>query len=160
MQRKLSIPQLQRKPLIPQFNNHQSNTGMMRSTSSSTSGAPAEKTSMKPPSSTTLHHQNKVSQQLSNKHRNEEASNQPSISRMSPSKSFSSFTQPKGNMSNKTLSQSQSQSLNGGKDTSKPLLHKSKSVTIPQPFSLYDKPTISSSQKSLNKYQRFKEKFQ
>lgn len=34
-----------------------------------------------------------------------------------------------------------------------------KRYTIPKPFSLYNKPTISSSQKSLNKFQRFKDKF-
>lgn len=34
-----------------------------------------------------------------------------------------------------------------------------KKYTIPQPFSLYNKPTVSSSQKSLNKFQRFKDKF-
>lgn len=34
-----------------------------------------------------------------------------------------------------------------------------KAPTVPQPFLLYDKPTISSSQKSLDRFQKFKSKF-
>jgi hypothetical protein len=30
---------------------------------------------------------------------------------------------------------------------------------VPQPFLLYDKPTVSSSQKSLDRFQKFKSKF-
>ncbi|CCG24057.1 hypothetical protein CORT_0E04720 [Candida orthopsilosis Co 90-125] len=153
LQKKTSIPQLQRKPSIPQFHhNDQSNRNATTS---------SMKTAMKPPTSINLHHQNQTLQS-STKHLNE-ASTQPFISRMSPSKSFSSFKQHTSQGGNAVSHKNQPQSnIHGGQrvDTSKATtLPKSKSITIPQPFSLYDKPTISSSQKSLNKYQRFKEKF-
>lgn len=153
LQKKTSIPQLQKKSLIPQFHhNDQSNRNATTS---------SMKTAMKPPTSINLHHQNQTLQ-LSTKHLNE-VSTQPFISRMSPSKSFSSFKPHTLQGGNAVLNKNQSQSnIHGGQrvDTSKATtLPKSKSITIPQPFSLYDKPTISSSQKSLNKYQRFKEKF-
>ncbi|KAI5967866.1 hypothetical protein CANMA_002634 [Candida margitis] len=170
LQKKTSISQLQRKPSIPQFhNNEQSN----RVASSPSSLPPStSQTAMKPPTSTNLHHHSKTLQQ-SSKYHPQEVPMQPSISRMSPSKSFSSFKSHSqhgggGNGNGNGLYNTkhhQPQSINNSARkvettrTAATTLPKSKSITIPQPFSLYDKPTISSSQKSLSKYQRFKEKF-
>lgn len=43
--------------------------------------------------------------------------------------------------------------------TRSPTSRSLKAPTVPQPFLLYDKPTISSSQKSLDRFQKFKSKF-
>ncbi|RLV83281.1 hypothetical protein JA9_003191 [Meyerozyma sp. JA9] len=43
--------------------------------------------------------------------------------------------------------------------TRSPTSRSLKAPTVPQPFSLYDKPTVSSSQKSLDRFQKFKSKF-
>lgn len=43
--------------------------------------------------------------------------------------------------------------------TRSPTSRSLKAPTVPQPFLLYDKPTVSSSQKSLDRFQKFKSKF-
>ncbi|WLF80832.1 hypothetical protein PVL30_004622 [Lodderomyces elongisporus] len=114
------------------------------------------------------------------------ASTQPGLARISPSKSFSTFKSTSSTKQRFASSEiprnSSTRSMHtpiaGGECRSissgaslvsstngscanhqQPAMTKSKSVTIPQPFSLYYKPTVSSSQKSLNKFQRFKERF-
>ncbi|RLV95240.1 hypothetical protein JA1_001191 [Spathaspora sp. JA1] len=151
LQRKSSIPQLQKKPSIPNLDRKPSIPQLYHSTTVSaqatvtTTTVTSISTSLMPPppppSHTNSHthshpHPNHTIQRKSSIPQLQKI---PNLTRVSPSKSL-----------NQTTPTVLLNSTN---------IPKSKSVTVPQPFSLYDKPTISSSQKSLNKFQRFKDKF-
>ncbi|EGW32042.1 uncharacterized protein SPAPADRAFT_152410 [Spathaspora passalidarum NRRL Y-27907] len=152
LQKKPSIPQLQKKPSIPNLNKKPSTSQLYHSpslasrvssttTASTTTTVTATTTTnlMPPPPPPPPPHSYTHSpshKTISRKSSIPQLQKIPNLSRISPSKS----------LNHNVLHNSTN-------------IPKSRSVTIPEPFSLYDKPTISSSQKSLNKFQRFKEKF-
>ena len=135
---KKSIPSLQRKSSIPSF------SGTPSPNMSSMYFAHLPVNNMPPPPPPHGSHLPALNKKPSFTQTNK---NTPRLTRVSPSKSIPSSVSSRS-VDSRALQNS----------TNLPTMTKSKSVTIPQPFSLYDKPTVSSSLKSLNKFQKFKDK--
>lgn len=138
LNKKSSIPSLQKKSSIPNF------SGSPSPNMSSMYFARLPVNDMPPPPPPHGSHLPALNKKPSFTQTNK---NTPRLTRISPSKSIPSSVSSKS-VDSRALQNS----------TNLPTMIKSKSVTIPQPFSLYDKPTVSSSLKSLNKFQRFKDK--
>ena len=100
---------------------------------------------MPPPHGDSFDKKQSVSQfsNFNSSHNTNTNKNTPHLSRVSPSRSLGTSSSTRS-INSRVLYNS----------TNLNTLPKSKSVTIPQPFSLYDKPTISSSQKSLNNFHK------
>ncbi|KAI3403355.2 hypothetical protein KGF56_003943 [Candida oxycetoniae] len=135
----VSIPQLQRKSSIPTLQRKSSIPTLQRKSSIPT----LQKESLKDFSSHTSFPRNSSIQPphlplspvcAAMRPPVKTTTTTTNLSRMSPSKSLSSMKQEKAQHSSRVHQNT---------------IIKSKSITIPQPFSLYDKPTISSSQRSL-----------
>ncbi|KAL6451230.1 hypothetical protein SBY92_002569 [Candida maltosa Xu316] len=143
LNKKSSIPQLNKKSSIPTLNKKSSIPNINRSISSHIPQPSTAAPPLPPPHGSYLPSLQKKasSPQLSR--------STPHLTRVSPSRSFN----------NSASSRSVNSRILSNTTNLPSTMTKSKSVTIPQPFSLYDKPTISSSQKSLNKFQKFREKF-
>ncbi|ODV78827.1 uncharacterized protein CANTADRAFT_26755 [Suhomyces tanzawaensis NRRL Y-17324] len=155
LQKKLSIPSLQKKPSLsnfasspsaPSYELHKkSSIPTLQRKSSTPSLSPANT----PKSSINSQSRQQVSQPRLNK-----STTHSTLS--------SSIPQPSSQI---PTSRSASRNLNTHNSQTNPirLSSSSKSLTgkytVPQQNTLYDKPTISSSQKSLNKFQRFKDRF-
>ena len=182
LQKKTSIPQLQKKPSIPQLQKKPSIPQLQRKSS-----IPQLQ---KKPSLSQLHHENHLSSTQKQSHNthsakysHEREKSQHNMTHLTSSSSFHKQpdsripTKPSLSPSKSCYTISNKPSLSPSKSTqslhshskispsnSSKSLHSSISTkqnyTIPAPFSLYDKPTISSSQKSLNKFQRFKKRFE
>ncbi|EEQ46165.1 hypothetical protein MG5_04082 [Candida albicans P57072] len=156
LQKKSSHPTLNRKSSIPTLNKKSSIPSLQRKSSiPSFSGTPSPNmpsmyfahspvNSMPPPPPPHGSHLPALNKKPSFTQTNK---NTPRLTRVSPSKSIPSSVSSRS-VDSRALQNS----------TNLPTMTKSKSVTIPQPFSLYDKPTVSSSLKSLNKFQKFKDK--
>ncbi|RCK64795.1 hypothetical protein Cantr_00849 [Candida viswanathii] len=143
LQKNSSIPTLNRKSSIPTLQKKSSMSSLNRSFGSPPSPPPP----LPHHQMSTLEKKPPIPQFYNNGSRNT-----PHLSRVSPSRSIPMSSSTKS-VNSRVLYNSTNQD-----HTNNNTLPKSKSVTIPQPFS-YDKPTISSSQKSLNKFQKFKDKF-
>ncbi|CAI5759932.1 unnamed protein product [Candida verbasci] len=137
LQRKSSIPQLQKKPSIPQLQKKPSIPQLQKKSSISQLNQQQQPQLRKKSSIPTF---NKIA---------------PNSSKLSTSKSLISKSPTTSSMNTINVNSKILQNTTNIPNQ----IPKSKSVTIPQPFSLYNKPTISSSQKSLNKFHKFKEKF-
>lgn len=142
LNKKPSLPSLQKNSSIPTLNRKSSIPTLQKKTSMSTLNR-SYTTPLSPPESIASLPQFDTS---TNK-------NIPHLSRVSPSRSISTSSSARSINSHVLYN---STNLN---NTTHIAIPKSKSVTIPQPFSLYNKPTVSSSQKSLNRLHKFKDKF-
>ncbi|KAG7666303.1 uncharacterized protein J8A68_000158 [[Candida] subhashii] len=189
LQKKPSIPSLNRKSSIPQLQQHHQSQSQQPQQHTTFPPTPTITTSMPPPMGPPLHKLQKNVPNLSKMSPSKSLSISPSNSsktlHISPSNSSKTLhISPSHSSKSLNLSPSHSsrsinispsnstKSLNsrilqnktnthqcGGGGGGGVVMPKSKSITIPQPFSLYSKPTISSSQKSIDKFQRFKERF-
>ncbi|KAK6458848.1 uncharacterized protein RJT20DRAFT_132005 [Scheffersomyces xylosifermentans] len=131
LSKKTSIPQLQKKSSIPNLSYSKATTFSSSSNSTSSSKLPSSSSSRSiSPSSSTRSLNSRILGSSSKINTDPVSSHKLPVSSSARSISHSNHA-----------------------------VSSNAKVTVPQPFSLYDKPTISSSQKSLNKFQRFRDKF-
>lgn len=172
LQKTTSIPQLHKKPSIPNLLKKSSTTNLQQKPSISNLHRP-EQNYLQPKltkKSSIPQLQKKLS--IPNLSYNTKISSSMSTTSMGPSRipTSKSSRQISPSSSSKSLSAAilgKSQKINTEYHSTQHKITTSSSttsfsnnkVTVPQPFSLYDKPTISSSQKSLNRFQRFRDKF-
>ncbi|KAK6878624.1 hypothetical protein K6H09_002344 [Candida tropicalis] len=145
LQKKSSIPTLNKKSSIPTLQKKPSMNSLNRPFGGNTPTSPTGPVPMPPPHGDSFDKKQPISQfnNYNSNHNTITNKNTPHLSRVSPSRSLGTSSSTRS-INSRVLYNS----------TNLNTLPKSKSVTIPQPFSLYDKPTISSSQKSLNNFQK------
>lgn len=154
LQKKSSIPQLQKKPSISNLQKKQSISNLQNKTSDLFTKKDATRNDHSNENfRTSSSHAMDIDEDYQNVFR--EPSRRQLLLQFS-SKSNQAF--PKFG-SSKSISGLKSNTEKLGTQIPLSTSHKFTNVTIPEPFSLYNKPTISSSQKSLNRFQKFKEKF-